>query len=287
MFLREFCHLSNNVCKWPAKPLPFPEYQCNLRSNIQSPGVSRAHVSGNDSLAMWLLTELHCFKLRGGRGSLHLWIKRQQTPTELRRGNARISFVSDSYLGWRAVRKCTVISYNLQKSSMSRKQEETSLAPAIWRRKQYFLIPSLIKKDARWLFLRVLCVYYWQAGWKMKGLWSWRSAPEMPTEPARQCHTNQHMLYTYLGGMNLSQKFFSMAFHPPFVFFNWKLYEQWPEGSWWTFVSEQYFNLARGLAQHARDSSILTYGQSAAIKRGNKNQTICLHEQTVTGTFQE
>lgn len=58
---------------------------------------------------------------------------------------------------------------------------------------------------------------------KDEGLWSWRSAPEMPTEPARRCHTNQHMLYTYLGGMNLSQKFFSMAFHPPFAFFNWKL----------------------------------------------------------------
>lgn len=38
---------------------------------------------------------------------------------------------------------------------------------------------------------------------KDEGLWSWRSAPEMPTEPARRCHTNQHMLYTYLGGMNL------------------------------------------------------------------------------------
>ncbi len=161
---------------------------------------------------------------------------------------------------------------------MSRKQEETSLTPAIWRKKQYFLIPSLIKGDARWLFLRVLCVYYWQAGWKMKGL----VVMEICSRDAHGASEAMPHKSTY--ALHLPRRhetfpeFFSMAFHPPFVFFNWKLYEQWPEGSWLTVVSKKYINLARGHAQHARNSSILTYGLSAAIKRGNKNQSICLHE---------
>lgn len=123
-------------------------------SNTQSPGVSMRTCL---EMTAWQcdMAELHCFKLRGGGGSLHLWIRQQQTPTELWRGNASVGMV---YLGWTAARKCTIISYNLQKRSMSRKREETSLAPAIWSRKQYFLIPSLIKEDTRWLFLRELCV---------------------------------------------------------------------------------------------------------------------------------
>lgn len=96
-------------------------------------------------------------------GVLHLWIK------QVREFIPRL--------------KSTVITYNLQKKrSVSRKREETSLTPAIWRRKQSFLIGALIKEDARWLSLWVPGVCYWQAGWKMKGSRSWRCAPEMPTD---------------------------------------------------------------------------------------------------------
>ncbi len=154
---------------------------CEARSRFQNTNASSAVTPSPQAFPMRTCLEMTAWQcnswrscivsnLRGGRGSLHLNKKWQQTPTKLRRGNARISFVSDSYLEWRAVRKCTVISYNLQKRIMSRKQEETSLTPAIWRKKTIFTHSLSNKGDARWLFLRVLCVYYWQAGWKMKGL---------------------------------------------------------------------------------------------------------------------